>query len=168
LTFLLITGQLCGMTPVLRYRRATARDASRLSQIAFTAKQSWGYPNEWMEIWRPELTIGPDLIRREQVTIASEQQQIVGFFTFVQRRGMIWLDHFWVRPGSMGRGFGRAMFGEMKNQARRAGWTVLQIESDPHAESFYLKMGAVRIGTDERVFLDQTKRSLPVLAVSLD
>ena len=40
--------------------RAKAEDAAKLTEIAFSAKRHWGYPEQWIENWRHVLTIQPE------------------------------------------------------------------------------------------------------------
>lgn len=42
----------------------------------------------------------------------------------------------------------------------------MRIESDPHAENFYLRMGAVRVG-ETPADMEGVKRSLPLLRACL-
>ncbi len=46
----------------------------------------------------------------------------------------------------MGRGVGRALFEHARKVAAEAGATVVEIDADPYAEPFYLRMGARRVG----------------------
>jgi hypothetical protein len=38
-------------------RRARPEETDALSEIAFTSKQFWRYPAEWMNIWRSVLSL---------------------------------------------------------------------------------------------------------------
>ena len=46
----------------------------------------------------------------------------------------------------MGKGVGRRLFEHARAVAAGAGVRVLEIDSDPNAEAFYCRMGAVRVG----------------------
>lgn len=46
-------------------RRAESEEAWRLSAIALAAKRHWGYPEEWMELWKDEFVITPEYVSRE-------------------------------------------------------------------------------------------------------
>jgi predicted N-acetyltransferase YhbS len=65
----------------------------------------------------------------------------------------------------MGRRHGAALFRHAVGVARDAGAGTLRIASDPHAEGFYRRMGAVRIG---EVPSRPEGRTLPLLIVRLD
>lgn len=51
-----------------------------------------------------------------------------------------------VEPDRIGIGAGRALFEAAIDAARAEGFTTIFIDSDPDAEGFYPRMGAVRIG----------------------
>jgi hypothetical protein len=62
----------------------------------------------------------------------------------------------------MGRGAGRALFGYAEDLARLAGAASIKVESDPHAEEFYVRMGAVRYGQVSAT-MDGHERFLPLM-----
>ena len=146
------------------FRRALPQEAAVLTQIALTAKQSWGYPDEWMAEWRPDLTIAPGYIASSPVWVAEVEGAVVGFLGLVRADGQWHLEHLWVLPAFQGRGLGRALFDEAVRQARAAGATELRIKSDPNAEPFYLKMGAVRTGLEVYDLLGKIRREVPQLS----
>ena len=67
----------------------------------------------------------------------------------------------------MGRGVGRSLFLHALERTRALGFRALEIESDPNAEGFYLRLGAHRVGVNvHRV--EQHQRELPVLIYEID
>ncbi len=75
------------------------------------------------------------------------------------------LDHLWVDPQHIGTGVGKLLFDHAAHTARLLGGSVLIIVSDPHAEGFYLRMGARRV---DEVPSKPEGRTLPLLAVELE
>jgi GNAT superfamily N-acetyltransferase len=155
------------MKPSLLFRPASGRDAERLTAIAYAAKRHWGYPETWMEAWRDELTVTPEYIRTQPVVVARQSGRIVGFFGLLILQDGAWLQHFWLKPDCIGWGLGRAMFAEAVRITRSSGRTELRITSDPNAEGFYRKMGAVRVGLERTLLLGKIRRELPLLAFPL-
>ena len=45
------------------WRRANEADAPALTALVLRAKAHWGYPQEWMDAWRAELTVTSDSLR---------------------------------------------------------------------------------------------------------
>ena len=145
---------------------AQPTDAATLTSIAHAAKRHWGYPESWITVWADQLTITAESIQTRPTWIALESGIAVGFFQLSQLGRAVRLDHLWVLPEAMGRGIGTALFHAACAEGTRMGWPTLRLISDPHAEGFYLRRGAVRIGTD----FDEcqgTVRELPVLLVRL-
>lgn len=150
----------------LQIVRAEAADANGLTSIAVAAKRSWGYPEAWLEQWRPLLTITSGFVSAHPTFIARVGAESVGFYALDADSGEWELEHLWVQPGWMGHGVGGTLFTHAVDMVRVAGAHRLSIESDPFAEGFYLRMGAQRVG--ERTYdLAGTERVLPLLALQL-
>lgn len=147
-------------------RRARPGEAAALTAIAHAAKRHWGYPEAWIARWRDALTATPAYIRGHPVFVAAEDDIPRGFHALSMRETDAVLDHLWVAPERMGRGLGRALFRHAMETARAQGATRLEIDSDRHAEAFYLRMGARRIG-EVPADVDGVRRVLPRLEVVL-
>jgi GNAT superfamily N-acetyltransferase len=93
--------------------------------------------------------ITAEYIRCWPVVVASEGDEILGFAAIRELKGENMLDQLWIEPKFIGKGFGRLLFLEAVQKAKALGWTKFTIASDPYAEAFYIKMGAVRIGERE-------------------
>ena len=147
-------------------RPAHPDETPRLTAIAHAAKRHWGYPEQWIAAWKADLTITPATLDAFEVFVAENGGPLAGFYVLGATRPTATLEHFWVDPEAMGRGIGRALFEHAAAQAAGRGAHRLEIESDPHAEGFYQKMGARRIG--EFVYaLDGQLRILPILERTL-
>ncbi|MEI6106555.1 MAG: GNAT family N-acetyltransferase [Opitutae bacterium] len=155
------------MSSPLRFRRAEVQDAALLTEIALAGKRHWGYPDDWMAQWRFDLTVAPAYLHHELVVVAELEGAVVGFAGLSELEGSRYLEHLWLRPGMIGRGFGRAIFEEIVRQARAENITELQIKSDPNAAPFYLKMGAVCQGSEVYWLLGKFRREVPLLAYSV-
>jgi GNAT superfamily N-acetyltransferase len=145
-------------------RPAVAADAARLTAIAHAAKLHWGYADELIDLWRAELTITPDVIAAGLVCCAVRDAEIAGFYALSRDGATFALEHMWVDPPDMGRGHGARLFRHALATARAQGGMLLRIASDPHAEGFYLRLGAQRVGAEPSAL---PGRSLPLLEVSL-
>ncbi len=148
--------------------RARPTEAAALSLLAQRAKAHWGYPAAWLEQWRAQLTITPDFVAQHEVFTGRGDGQPVGFYALApDEEESLRLEHLWVEPKWMGQGLGRRLFGHASARARVRGFSRLTIESDPHAEAFYLHLGARRIGT-RRSEIQGQARELPLLCFALD
>lgn len=147
-------------------QRAQTSDAARLSQIAHAAKSYWGYPARWIEQWHNQLTITPVHIATQEVWNAHCEESILGFYSLAGSGEILRLDNMWVLPVSIGQGIGSRLFRHAMQRAGALGATAVEIESDPHAEGFYQKMGAVTVG-EVGYELEGSRRILPLMRMDL-
>ena len=152
------------MSAAIIVRRAQPDDAERLTEIAHQAKAHWGYPPEWLELWRPSLTFDAALLARDWVRIAEIDGLALAVVAIEGEPPTVELSHLWVAPEAMGRGLGRQLFAAAVEHSRRCGADRLEIVSDPHAEAFYCHLGATRVAEVES---QPAGRRLPLLAVAL-
>ncbi len=152
----------------MQITRAHSTDAERLSRIAFRAKAHWGYPAEWLEAWRDSLTVHADEIGVDEYLVAlSDDGKAVGFCAVNGvPGGEWWLEHLWVLPEWQGRGVGRRLFDAAVAYVREWGGEWIDLRSDPHAEGFYLRMGAVRTGEVDAT-VNGVPRTLPELRYAI-
>jgi GNAT superfamily N-acetyltransferase len=127
-------------------RRAVPADADVLTGIAHAAKRHWRYPDEWIALWRQDLTFTPEFIERHPVYCAVDGDAPVGVYALLFAAADCELEHFWVVPTRMGAGVGRALFEHAVERCRALGARRLWINADPNAVGFYERMGARRVG----------------------
>ena len=131
-------------TPV-NIRAARPTDAQRLTEIAHAAKRHWGYPEDLISLWQADLTVSPQFIVDCPVFCAVRGSEIVGFYGLSRQQEAFEIEHLWVDPQHMGTGVGTLLFEHAVPTVRSMGGSILNITSDPHAEGFYLRMGASRV-----------------------
>jgi N-acetylglutamate synthase-like GNAT family acetyltransferase len=130
----------------LQIRRATPDESEALTELAHAAKRHWNYPEEWIAHWQDDLTITCDFIAGNEVFIAMIDGEIAGCCALVSSDSVAELEHMWIDPKQMNKGIGRALFEHVQARAKEVGAPVLELSADPHAEKFYERMGARRIG----------------------
>ena len=122
-------------------------DASELSEVMRASKKHWGYPDEWLKLWENDLTINPEIIRSRDFYVGRINEEIVFFYSIRQlSENRFELEDCWVAPQHIGQGYGRILFEHLISRLRSLECSKLLIEAGPHAEGFYRKMGAIRIG----------------------
>jgi len=145
----------------ITFQRAVTAQADLLSDLALEAKGYWGYPTAWLESWREGLRITPTMIQTHHVETVLVGGEVAGFFMLKRDEEAVpWLEHLWLRPAFIGQGVGQAAFTRFMTVCREKAITTFFIISDPNAEGFYLKQGAVRVGEIESL---PPKRLLPKL-----
>lgn len=134
-------------------RSATHNDCETLTEISFSSKSYWDYPKEYFQVWEKELTITKQYVDSNFVQVAEDDRAVVGYYSvvvlekelkianFTMSRG-IWLEHVFIQPELIGRGYGKQLMQHLLESARRYQWDELKILADPHSKGFYEKLGA--------------------------
>jgi GNAT superfamily N-acetyltransferase len=160
------TGARIEMKRELTLLRAQPEHAETLTKIAIASKRYWNYPERWIEIWTPQLTISPAYIAHHETWVVFINEEPVAFYSLKQDGESPWLDNLWVLPTFMGQGIGEFLFRHALIRARKLGVTVLRIQSDPNAQGFYETMGALKVG-EHLGEVDGQPRILPVMEIKL-
>ena len=146
--------------------RAKPEQANELTRIAFSAKAHWGYPKRWLEIWKPQLTFGPEYFEQNESWVAETNRVPVAFYTLQEKDGNAWLENLFVSPEFIGKGVGKILFFHAVELCSQRGYLTLQLEADPNAVGFYEKMGMYKIG-ERHSEVDGQPRLLPIMEMKL-
>ncbi len=138
------------------------KDLPLLNEIAFLAKQHWGYPEEWMALWKEDLTIHATHIKKQGALGLWDGSILVGFTIGNQRLHVLEIEHLWVRPKYFGKGAGRTLLQTLIQLYQQV--EQVQVVSDPNAQGFYEKQGFKKI---QDVDGWPKGRKLPVLQLTL-
>jgi len=150
----------------IQIRGAKPEEANTLTRIAHAAKRHWGYPENWIEHWREDLTITPEFISSNETFVATIGEEIVGCCAIVLNESGAELEHMWIKPEHMGAGVGRTLLLHAKDRASKLKVSALELSADPNAEGFYQRMGATRIG-EVRSVIEGQPRVLPRMRIEL-
>jgi GNAT superfamily N-acetyltransferase len=153
-----------GSVPV-HIRPARADEAEFLTGLSLRSKAYWGYDAAFLARCRAVMTVKAGSIESRPHYVAELDGRVVGFYGFEPEADGVGLDYLFVDDDRVGRGIGRALWTHAVATARGLGYTALIVVSDPHAEGFYLKMGARRIGSRSSDL--EPGRQLPVLRFAL-
>ncbi len=149
----------------LSIQNACHSDAPILTQIAFAAKRHWQYPEEWIQLWKEDLTITEEFILQNPLFTATIGGKIVAFAALKLEEKQYELEHLWVLPDYMGLGIGKKLVLHLKQFLQSKNIDKLEVISDPNALGFYQKMGGTVIGEWESALQG---RSLPILEIKMD
>ncbi len=144
---------------MLHFIDAEARHAELLRDTLIASKGYWGYSQEQLEQWRANLTFEDEYIARNTVKLVMAESEVIGFFALV-KGDTDELDHFWLLPKAIGKGYGNLVFEQILAECKTLEIAEFYIISDPDAEGFYLKKGALKVG---EVYSEPQKRMLPKL-----
>jgi len=130
----------------MNIRVATPDDAEALSRISMQAKANWGYSRKQLEIWRSDIAVDRDSVRKMPTYVVEINGRIAGFYQLQMNSSPPELDHLWVDPDHMKQGIGRALVKHALALLASRGVKEVAIDADPNAENFYASIGARRVG----------------------
>lgn len=148
---------------MLKFIDAEPVHAELLRNTLIASKGYWGYSPEQLEQWRDNLKFEEAYIVANRVILIFNALEFVGFFALVKGE-VNELDHLWLLPHAIGKGYGNLAFEQIKLECEKLGITEFYIIADPDAEGFYLKKGAFKVG---EVYSEPQKRMLPKLKYRL-
>jgi GNAT superfamily N-acetyltransferase len=150
-----------------RLRRPRPEEAAAITELVVRSKRYWGYDDAFIASLADELAFTPERLADPvlHVELLETNEGPVGVFSLRRRTELAFLEDLWVEPSAMGRGHGRRLFRRAVEVAHGWGKGVLEWESDPFAEPFYLHLGATRVGMVPSSVIPG--RSLPLMRYPL-
>ena len=146
----------------MQVHKAMPADAEILSRIAMASKAHWGYPEEWLEKWRPDLTLTPEFIASNQVfKLVSLDAEVIGFCAVVEENEVLWIEHLFLLPTYLGQGFGRKLYDHVSQLVPGKQHREWKVVADPNACPFYEKMG---MSVVDRIESWPPGRYLPIMS----
>jgi ribosomal protein S18 acetylase RimI-like enzyme len=136
--------------PDTAIRTATPDEAEAITGVAMRSKAYWGYDEHFMETFRPELTVTPAQIDNDHVAVVERNGRLAGFVHLrPESSDALELVSLFIDTWAIRQGFGQLLWDYAINYARERGYRTVTLESDPNAEAFYRKQGAVESGRRE-------------------
>jgi GNAT superfamily N-acetyltransferase len=129
--------------PAVRLRAARPDEAEALTALALRSKAHWGYPADFLEACRDELTVTPAACGE---VVVAEAGAVLGFAQLAGAGERVELVALFVEPAAIGTGVGRVLFDDACARTRARGAVVLWWDADPHAEEIYRRLGGVTVG----------------------
>lgn len=148
---------------MLNFVDAEAKHAELLRDTLIASKGYWGYSQAQLEEWRANLKFEEAYITRNTVKLILKDREVIGFFAIVKSHSSE-LDHLWLLPKAIGKGYGNLVFEQIITECKTLDISSFHITSDPNAAGFYLRKGALKVG---EVFSAPQNRMLPKLKYSI-
>tara|TARA_R110000787_G_scaffold3540_3_gene13795 strand:+ start:3670 stop:4128 length:459 start_codon:yes stop_codon:yes gene_type:complete len=140
---------------------ATLEDAIVLTNIAIESKAYWGYTNEQIESWREDLTVTSIMFEESNIFKYVIDHEIAGFYILERANIRISILQFlFISPNHIKKGIGNQLLQHVIEYCKRGSSAILNVLSDPNAESFYAKYGFEVIALRESSI---SGRFLPVM-----
>jgi GNAT superfamily N-acetyltransferase len=147
-------------------RYAKPQEAAFISALAFRSKQHWDYTDEFMEKCRQDLTYSSDEIEHATAIVVDVEGVIVGFYVLEEVDAeKVELEALFIEPNLIGFGYGALLIEDAKKRAAETGFSKMLLQSDPYAEAFCAKAGAVLIGKRQSDSI--AGRFLPLMEIQL-
>ncbi|KYG83074.1 hypothetical protein AWW67_06530 [Roseivirga seohaensis] len=142
---------------------AQIEDINELNRISFASKQHWGYPEEWMELWKEDLLLTERDFEVQQIYKLVLEKMIIGFCAIQELPEVYDVTNLWIEPTQIGKGFGKLLLSFCIEKVVLNNKLIV-VEADPNAEAFYANQGFVTYGQKESLpkgrFLPLMKKSL--------
>lgn len=122
--------------------KATLSDADTLTEIALQSKAYWGYTPEQIESWRDDLKVTPKMFKDWNIYKYLVDGQIAGFY--ILNRANIrtsFLEFLFISPDHIKKGIGVQLLQHAIDYCKGSSGAILNVLSDPNAQSFYAKYG---------------------------
>ena len=149
-------------------RPARCDEAPLLAELAWAAKAFWHYPPAQLEAWREALSPSAASIAKHPTTVIEVGGRLAAFCQLRLGTLSADLEHLWVHPEHMGQGLGSALLSHALQHLAASGRAVLHIDADPHAEGFYRRHGATRVGAIPAPIEGHPDRVRPQLRLVVD
>jgi ribosomal protein S18 acetylase RimI-like enzyme len=148
-------------------RIAMPEEAETITGVAMRSKAYWGYDDHFMELFLPELTVTPEQIERDHIAVAERDGRLAGFVHLrPERDDVLELVSLFIDTWAIRQGIGQRLWDYAIAYAREHGYSAVTLESDPNAEPFYCKQGAIESRKRESNLMPG--RVLTLMTIMLD
>lgn len=121
---------------------AILADADILTEIALKSKAHWEYSDEQIESWREDLTVFPEMFQKYKICKYLVDDQIAGFYILEEvDKKTSNLKFLFISPNFIKKGIGYQLLQHAVASSKEQNHEIMQVLSDPNAESFYAKHG---------------------------
>ena len=124
----------------MNFREARIDDLITLNHISIASKRHWGYPEDWIENWRDDLSVSQRDLKSQEVLLMELETKIIGFCSIKDQIDHYELIHLWVLPEFIGKGYGKMLLKKALTSFILEDKPI-RVLADPNAESFYEKQG---------------------------
>ena len=147
-------------------RRARSDEAPKLTALSRRSKGYWRYDDAFLSACEKELSVSEAELAHNPAYVIEESGRVIGFYILQPRSTSdVELTFLFVEPVEIGRGNGGRLMRHAISTASNLEFRTMHIQGDPHADGFYLAMGARKIGTRRSQSIPE--RELPLYKVDL-
>ncbi len=151
---------------MLKIRRAKMRESEILTDIAARSEAYWGYDSTFMENFKSLYKVTEEFIRNNPTFVIEEDENIRGFYGVLMGEKETSLEHLYIDPESIGKGYGKLLWEHMVKNCKQQGINEIVLVTSPQAKEFYTKMGAKQIGEVGSLVIEG--RKIPRLVYTIE
>ncbi len=130
----------------MQLRKPDIGELAAINAMIRRSKAHWGYDQEFLDACREELAFTTERLASGRVRVTGEPGWVTGTVEISLDGKSANIGKLFVDPQAIGSGAGRMLYEWALNFSRQHNAGHMMIESDPFAQGFYEKMGAVIIG----------------------
>ncbi len=143
----------------MKFIPAQTSDLPILNTISVQSKRHWGYPESWIERWMDDLTLDEKKLSNQNILVAKNNDQPIGFCSIVENDKNYEILHLWILPAYIGKGNGKELLQKTIGSFAKKDLPII-VEADPNAEAFYKSQG---FSTYDKIESFPPGRFLPVM-----
>lgn len=129
-------------------KKAVIKDLPILNTISVASKMHWNYPPAWMEKWIDGLMLKAQDLEEQEIYTLVLSDSIIGFCAMQELEEVYEVNHLWVLPEHIGKGYGKHLLLETMKKVVKKEKAII-VEADPNAEAFYFKQGFITFDRKE-------------------
>ncbi len=138
-------------------RAARVSENKTLTDLTFESKGFWNYPEKFFKIWKDELTVTREYIKKNIVYVAESDGALSGYFSIVKRTSDLkikdaivekgyFLDHIFIKPAFIRKKIGTKLITHALKLCKKMGVEKLKVMADSNSRGFYEDTDAVYLG----------------------
>jgi len=140
-------------------------DHTVLTELTIKSKAFWGYSEKQIKDWTTLLTISKKYITENEVYNLISDGQIIAYYSFFKiDDNRVKLDNLFILPSFIGKKLGTYLVDDFILRVKKAGISVITLDSEPNSEDFYRKMGFRVVGQKET---SMKNRFMPIMEKEL-
>ncbi|MDC7219525.1 MAG: GNAT family N-acetyltransferase [Spirochaetales bacterium] len=134
----------------LIYRTADSEDFEDLAALRIRAMRPSLEALGRFDPERARIRLLKSFVPKETTLVFDGHETLLGFFMMSERKGGLFLNHFYVDPDFQGQGLGARLMERVKEEAARKGVSLdLEALKESRANAFYLSQGFVKTGESD-------------------
>ena len=124
------------------FRKAESSDSIALTELAIFSEAHWGYDKEFLDQFYDLYKVSEEYIENNPVYILYSDEENIGFFGLLPSDDVAILEHLFISPRFIGKGFGKMIWDYMLQVCKKLEISEIEFVTSPQAKDFYLKQGA--------------------------